>query len=73
MFTVKNNLNQPLTIGDAILAAGGKLRVRSLDDDVTRLQGKGHVTVAADAEQVPPKAPEPPKATTKPQEGGDKK
>lgn len=71
MFTVKNRLNQPLTIGDQTLAAGGSKKVKSLNDDIERLRAKGHVSVSEPApakketpKQDPPKA-DPPKADPK--------
>lgn len=45
MFKVKNNLNQPLSISNGSLPAGGEIQTRNLDDELRRLESKGHVTI----------------------------
>ncbi|HEV7701066.1 MAG TPA: hypothetical protein VGO43_12615 [Pyrinomonadaceae bacterium] len=48
MVTIKNNLNQPLTLGERSLAAGGTMRVKSIDEDAARLAASGHITIIED-------------------------
>jgi hypothetical protein len=57
MVTIKNHLNQPLTIGEKSIAAGSTLKVDAVDKDVERLVNAGHVSVI---EEVSTKTPEDP-------------
>jgi hypothetical protein len=47
MITIKNNLNQPIAIGEGTLPAGGEIKVRAVDEEIERLAAKGHVTIVA--------------------------
>lgn len=62
MITIKNKLNQPLTIGEGTLPAGGEIKVRTVDDEITRLAAKGHVAIVEPA-PTPTPAPPPPAKT----------
>jgi len=53
MFTVKNNSNQPLTIGDKSLGVEGSLTVRTIDAEIERLAKRGYVSVIEPAAKDP--------------------
>ena len=45
MITIKNNLNQSLSIGDRSLAVDGSIKVRAIDDEIERLVKRGYVSI----------------------------
>lgn len=55
MFTVTNNLTQPIPVGEKVLAAGDQLEVEATDKKLRGLAERGFVSITKiETEIIPP-------------------